>query len=341
MIRVLLLRRFLKNSKGISTVIGTVLLVLAMLTVASNILIFTISQNVQFSESVKESHQTDIDRFNEKIIASDGNYSVWGDNVKVEVTLTNIGAVATQIINLWVFDTTIQIYGFNNTLVSLDVNLNPGEILYLRGSDAIMISMPGASSTDNFNSWFVTGRGNTVAIEKTEQVIIAQVAQGIGLLGLDFNAFRYFFYDNDIPNKLQDYPAGVRGFSVPRRPEIAFGITLTNYDPLKRTIILNQYSQVWIYFPKAPNYPHVWHIMNVNSNGTITTPYSPIYLAYRQTKLLIFASKDPGSFNPVTISSAVKDKNPCALNLLLLGTVGSDDYGQNIPFVSLFVYEPS
>lgn len=167
---------------------------------------------------------------------------------------------------------------------------------------------------------------------------MAQVAQGIGFMALDFNAFRYFSYDTNIPNKLEDYPAGVHSYNVPRRPEIAFGITLTNYDPLKRTIQLNQYSQVWMYFPKSPGQSLVWHIMNVEPDGTITTPYSPISLAYRQTRLLVLASKEPSSFGKVSIPSAVKNL-PCALNLLLLGTVGSNDYGQNIPFVSLFVYD--
>jgi len=312
-------------------------MVLAMFVISSNIFLFTISQNTLYSEAVRESQQTDTDRFNEQIVASDGNYTVWGNIVKAEATLTNVGAVSAQIINLWVFDTTIQKYGFNDTIVSLNLNLNPGQILYLRESEAITVSIPGAGSADNFNSWFVTARGNTVPIEKTEEVIVSQVAQGIGLMALDFMTFRYFLYNGS--STLANYPAGVRGYNVPRTPEIAFGITLTNYDPLKRTIQLNQYAQVWLYFPKSPGQSLVWHIVNVGSNGTITTPYSPISLAYRQTRLIVFASANPSSFSKVSIPSAVKNL-PCALNLLLLGTVGSDDYGQNIPFVSLFVYEP-
>ena len=336
MIRLSWLRRFFKDSKGISTAIGTVLLVLAMFVISSNVFLFTISQNTLYSQAVRESQQTDTDRFNEQIIASDANYSVWGNTVKVEATLTNIGAVAAQIINLWIFDTTLQKYGFNDTITSMNLNLNPGQILYLREAEAIMVSIPGAGSADNFNSWFVTARGNTVAIAKTEEIIVAQVAQGIGLMALDFNVFRYFLYNGS--NVLKNYPAGVRSFNVPVGTPIAFGITLTNLDPLKRTIYLNQYSQVWVYFPKSPGTNPVWHIVNVASNGTITTPYSTITLAYRQTRLLVFASADPGSFSKVSITSAVKNL-PCALNLLLLGTVGTDDYGQNIPFVSLFVYE--
>ena len=180
MTRLSWLKRFSRDSKGISTAIGTILLVLAMFVISSNVFLFTISQNTVYSESIRQSHQTDTDRFNEKIVASDANYTVWGGKVKVEATLTNVGAVAAQIINLWVFDTTIQKYGFNDTIVSLNLNLNPGQILYLRDLDAIMVSIPGAGSADNFNSWFVTARGNTVAIEKTEEIIISQVAQGIG-----------------------------------------------------------------------------------------------------------------------------------------------------------------
>jgi len=325
------LRRFFRDSKGISTAIGTILLVLAMFVISSNVFLFTISQNTLYSQAVRESHETDADRFNEKIVALNGNYTVDGNEVTVEADLTNAGGVAAQIINLWVFDTTIQEY--NYTVMSL--NLGAGESRMV----SVVVTIVGAHQDHTFSSWFVTARGNTVAIEEAriEGVIVAEVAQGIGLMALDFMTFRYFLYNGS--NKLANYPAGVHSYNVPRTPEIAFGITLTNYDPLKRTIQLNQYAQVWLYFPKAPGQSLVWHIVNVDSNGTITTPYSPISLAYRQTRLNVFASANPRSFSKVSIPAAVKDL-PCALNLLLLGTVGSDDYGQNIPFVSLFVYEP-
>jgi len=324
------------DSKGISTVIGTVLLVLALFVVSSNVFLFTISENMRYSESVRESHQTDMNRFDEKITASDGNYSVWGDKVKVEVTLTNVGAVAAQIINLWVFDTTIQKCGFNDTIVSLNLNLNPGQTLDLRGSEVIEVSILGAGSADNFNSWFVTARGNTVAIEKTEEVIVAQVAQGIGSMAMDFYTFRYYKYSG---TKLASYPAGISSFTIPYGQDIAFGVVLTNLDPNRETITLDLHSHLWLYFPSVPGQAvgPVWFIVNVTPNGTITTPYSPITMAYRETRLLVFATGTEGGFSKVSINQPQQDDKLCAVNLLLHGKTGSRDYGQNIPFVSLYV----
>ena len=112
--------------------------------------------------------------------------------------------------------------------------------------------MPDANASDEFVGWFVTARGNPVPLKAEEDVIVAQVAQGIGSLALNFNVFRYFFFDDNDPQKLKDYPTGIPSFNIPRTEEIAFGITLRNLDPLNREIILNQYSQVWLYFPKAP-----------------------------------------------------------------------------------------
>lgn len=324
------------RSKGVSSVIGTVFLMLIIFMVSTNVLLWTFSQNAQYNEAVKASNQEEADRRNENVVATEGNYSVFpGGKVKVEAELTNAGSMAAQIINLWVFDASRQRY--NST--SLDLNLNPGDVTYLVDEKAITVTIPEAGSMDTFNSWFVTARGNTVPLEAEQAVIVAHIAGGIGSLALDFNEFRYFFYNDSIPQKLEDYPTGVASFSVPRTPEIAFGISLTNLDPLKRTMVLNQYSQAWLYFPKSPGQSLVWHIMNVAPNGTILTPYSEISLGFGDSEMLVLASENPGVFSKVSIPAAVKNL-PCALNLLLLGTIGPQDYGQNIPFVSLFVYEP-
>jgi len=185
----------------------------------------------------------------------------------------------------------------------------------------------------------VTARGNTVAFEKprVQNIVVAELAQGIGSMALEFYTFRYFTYQSS--NKLKNYPTGSSGFKVPSRTDIAFGVVLTNLDPSEQTITLNLYSQLWVYFPKAPGQSFVWYIVNVADDGTISDAYSSISLEFRERKLLVFASATAGSFVKVSLTSAVENL-PCALNLLLLGTIGTRDYGQNIPFVSLYVYKP-
>jgi hypothetical protein len=318
------------RSKGISTVLGTVFLTLVVFAISTNVFLWTLSRNAEYTLAVKEENQKNIDRMSEYVSAAGANYSVLGEDVTITARITNAGSVAVQIINIWVFDTTQQTYAN----VPVELSLNPGQ-----ASDYIVIvEISGANASHEFVSWFVTARGNTVPLQTEQDVILAQVSQGIGSLSLDFNVFRYFFYNSSVPQKLADYPTGIMGFNIPRTPEIAFGITLRNLDPLHRVMILNEYSQAWLYFPKSPGQSLTWHIMNVSPDGTIVTPYTPISLAFGESKLFIFASKDPSIFGKVSIPAAARDL-PCALNLLLLGTIGFQDYGQNIPFVSTYVTE--
>jgi hypothetical protein len=344
LIRLSWLRRFIKDSKGVSTAIGTVLLIVALFAVISNVFMWTISQSTQYSESVRKGHQTDTDRFNEKITASNGSYSVWGNTVTVEPTLTNVGAMAAQIINLWVFDTTQQRYGFNDTISSLNLNLNPGQILDLTGSEAITVAIPGVSSTDDFNSWFVTARGNTVPVTEAELngTIIAEVAHGIGKVGMDFDTFIYYHVISVEGGKygLQEYPNGLEGFDVPGSTDIAFRVILTNYDVEERTINLNSHSVLWMIFPTNPQQVRCsyWYIVNIDDNGTIEDTFSTVSLLHGVPTMVYFASSEDlgppwSNFSP----SNSKYTGPAAVNLMLFGTIGTHSYGQNIPFVSVYV----
>lgn len=308
--------------------------------VSTNVLLWTFSQNALYTQAEKDVNQEEGDRRNENVVATDGNYSVSTNEVTVEATLTNAGSVAAQIINLWVFATPIQTYNYT----SLNLNLNPGNVTKLTGSNAILVTVEGADSADNFVSWFVTRRGNTIPLEEEQEqsVIAAEVAQGIGSIAMNFSTFRYFEYETS--TKLANYSDGVKSFNVPGSgTPIAFGAVLTNLDPSKNTITFNNYSNIWLMFPGAPGQTPQWYVVNVASNGTIAPSYSPICLPYKETKLIVFASSKAvtgaGSFSRNSISPSITP-NPCAVNLLLLGTIEPRDYGQNIPFVSLYVYKP-
>jgi len=153
------------RSKGVSTVIGTVFLMLIIFMVSTNVLLWTFSQNALYTQAEKDVNQEEVDRRNEKIVATDGDYSVSGNDVTVEATLTNAGSVAVQIINLWVFATPIQTYN----CISLNLSLNPGNVTELTGSNAILVPVDRADSADDFVSWFVTRRGNTIPLEKEQK----------------------------------------------------------------------------------------------------------------------------------------------------------------------------
>jgi len=321
------------SSKGISTVVGTVFLVLTVFVIGTNIFFWTLTQNTIYNQAVKERNQQDVNRLIENVIATNATFVVPSPGrVNATADLMNAGSISAQIVTLWVLDATQQKYNVTDLRAS-NINLNPGD----RQSLTMIVDIPGADPANVFNAWVVTARGNKVNLETLQTIIIANLAQGIGSMALDFYAFRYFTYETS--TKLANYPNGINSFNVPSGgTSIAFGIILTNLDPSKQTIILNKYSQVWVYFPQAPGQTRLWYVVNVGSNGNIASSYSPpVSIAFKETKLIVFASSAAGSFSSSSRVSILRSDDACALNLLLLGTIGTRDYGQNIPFVSLYV----
>lgn len=315
------------NSKGFSSVIGTTFMVLVMMFLGTSVFLWTLSQNTMYNEAVRARNQEEADRRSENVVALSGHYSVSGSNVTVTVVLKNAGSVAAELINLWVIDTNQSKYAYH----PLSLNLNPGDIKPV----AYTVTILDTSANNTFVSWFVTARGNTVPLEREteESVIVAQVAQGIGSLALDFNTFRYYLYESG--TKLANYPDGIVSFNVPKGTEIAYGCRLTNLDPRKETITLNSHSVIWQ--PSVgTGVERLWYIVNVQPDGTINGTYSDITLAYGETKLLCFASK-----NDLGESGFERVKTPISIGimptfLLLHGSIGSHTYGQNIPFVSIY-----
>jgi len=323
------------SSKGVSTVIATVFLVLTVLVLSTNMFLWTLTQNALYNQAVKERNQQDVDRLIENIIATNATYWVPSTGtVNVTADLANAGSISAQIVTLWVLDATQRKYNVTDLRAS-NFNLNPGDHRLL--SRAVQI--PGATSSNMFSAWIVTARGNKVNLATVQTVIVSDVTQGIGSMALNFFAFRYFTYATS--TKLANYPSGTTSFNVPGQgTPIAFGALLTNLDPQKSTITLNKYSNIWLIFPGAPGQIVQFFIVNVASDGTITTGgYTPISIAYKATTLIVFASASSSSFSQSSVPPSLTP-NPAAVNLMLLGTIGTRDYGQNIPFVSVYVYKP-
>jgi len=321
------------SSKGVSTVIATVFLVLTVFVLSTNVFLWTLSQNALYNQAVKERNQQDVDRLIENVITANTTYFVPSTGtVNVTTVLVNTGSISAQIITLWVLDATQQKYNVTDLRAS-NINLKPGDRRLLTR----LVQIPGAVSANVFNAWIVTARGNKVDLQMAQTVIVANVAQGIGSIALNFYAFRYFRYKTSPSTQLDNYPSGTTSFSVPSSTFLAFGAVLTNFDTTKQTITLNKTSEVWIYFPQAPGQNRLWYIVNVDSNGNVASSYSPISIAYGETKLIIFASDKSGSFSSSDRVSIGWKDDSCALNLLLLGKIGTRDYGQNIPFTSLYV----
>jgi len=334
------------NSRGFSSVIGTIFMVLMVMTSIAGVFLSTLYQNKLYNDAVKGQNQQELDARNENVVAK-GNYSVSTTTHVVTVgpaNLTNAGPVAAQIVNVWVFDTSKQTYGFNNSVANKPwanltwTTLKAGQVLKFTSNNATKVTVPNATQGDSFNIWFVTARGNTVPLTKSQSttVINAQTAQGIGALAFDFNSFRYYTYQNS--TKLANYPSGNPTYRVPYGSTIAFGFNITNYSPTTETIIFNVASMMWSYFPASPGQANgpIWYIANVQSDGTVSSGYSPISLGWGQTRFLVFAHQTSGQSG----DWAVQQKNSLgAINLIFYGNYSSGKkYAQNIPFAAIYAY---
>jgi len=321
--------KFVANSKGFSSVIGTIFMVLIVMSLFANVFMWTLYQNTKYNEVLREKNQEEVDRLNENVIAN-GNYSVSGGKVTVNANLTNAGSVTVQIVNLWVFDTSKQTYGFNNSLASMSgANLNPGQVFRLTD---VKVTVPSAASEDNFNVWFMTARGNAIPLTKSQSITTipnALVAQGIGSISMDFKSYRSYVVNSSgylgIPRT---------SFTFSYNEYLAFSINVTNLDPSRNSLILNQNCYFWVVSPPVGGGAikgEAWKIAKVNAARKITSLGAGdfIILPYNVTTILYFGPYKPGGSNLTP--------GPVSVNLLLTGKIGSFDYGQNLPFIALIV----
>lgn len=334
------------RSKGVSTVIGTVFLILIIFMITTNVLLWSFLKNAEYNRAVMERNEDEAQRSTEKIAVSDVSYNAEDGSVWVEGIVTNEGPVPVQIKTLWVLDKTTQKHGYNDMV---DINLKTGDTLNFTESKALTVAIEGLddNSSDAFTSWFVTARGNLMPLEEERKWIqynitnITQQSGGypkvvLGALMLDLENFRYFTYASY--NRFDNYPDGIRGYNAPAATDLAFGCLLTNVDPANRTIVLDSHSLMWFTLPVS-DVPHNrwWYIVNVADDGTISSTYSNIVLEHGETELIVFASAaDTGDLSFLR-QDTPKRGVPVSVFLLIHGTIGGQPYGQNIPFVSLYI----
>ncbi|UCC33074.1 MAG: hypothetical protein JSW53_04615 [Candidatus Bathyarchaeota archaeon] len=296
-----------------------------------------------------ERSEEEANRSSEKILVSDLSYDVEEGLVHLEGIVTNESPVPVQITTLWVLHKVTEKHGFNDMV---DINLKAGDSLNFTGSEALTVAVEGLeadNSSNAFASWFVTARGNLIPLEEEREWIqynyttinITEPSGGnpkviIGSLMLDLETFRYFTYTSF--NHLSDYPGGIRGYNVPASTDMAFGCMVTNVDPANRSIVLDSHSLLWFTLPVS-DVPHNrwWYTVDVADDGTISTSYSDVVLTHGETRLIVFASADDTGSSSFSRQNTPKGGVSVSVFLLFHGTIGGEPWGQNIPFVSVYI----
>jgi hypothetical protein len=287
-----------------------------MIFTALNVYLWAMAQYTSYNDVIRQGNQFDIDRLTERLDAV-AEFSVEGDTVVINATVKNLCPLTIRIIRVWVVDATLH----QANHAALDVNLAAGQTATVVAN----VTITGTSIVDDFSSWLVTERGNAFPCPQKE----------LGPLLLNFDAFRYFEYES--ATKLKNYPNGNAGFIVPAKRYIAFGCSLTNLDPEKRTIVFDSYSMLWTIVPSS-DIPHSrwWYIVNVAQDGTINATYSSISLAYGETKMIIFASASDLGSSGFSRQTTFEAGLPAVVFLLLHGQIGGSAYVRNLPFASLY-----
>ena len=83
------LRKLIVNPKGFSSVIGTIFMVLVALVLSASVFLWTLSQNTEYFEAMREENQLELDRLNERLTADNATYTGSGGIICVEVDVRN------------------------------------------------------------------------------------------------------------------------------------------------------------------------------------------------------------------------------------------------------------
>jgi len=306
----------------------------------STVFVWSLSQNTLYNNTVTQTRQADLDRANEKIVA-DVNVSRVDDyNVALNGNLSNNGPLSVQIVTLWVLDANKKTY-FNK---SLSITLKPGNVTTL--SDPAYNIPLANSGGDLLSYWFITARGNTISEHQgttinynteitnppgSNSANYSMVSQGIGSVAMNFSQFWHCDFALKPADGTLLPPRNSLNYTVSETNYTIFHVELADYDPLGEDITLNQYSTIYVIGPHSGTVMWgFWNLVNV-TGGKIYPSLSgfKVTLPLGVQTDLYFAGSLP--------SKTIDPGNVYPLNILLYGTKGTSDYGQNIPFVSVYL----
>ncbi len=319
-----------RNRRGISSVVGAVFMVLIVWTLASSYFFFTMSQNANYNDSVRAVNEQTISRISESINVLSVNYSVNADNnVTITARLQNTGPSVVQFVTIWAYvsNNTWANYNYVNTSLRINGGQTPPQF-------SVTVPVNGARLSGNYDvtSWLITTKGNTISLPKqtalSNNILIAKVSEGIGSVAFDFEQFWHCDFAA-LPTDGTTLPARTAtNYTLSESKYNVLHVTVTDFDLLQETIVLDRNSSIFIIGEHSGTVKwDKWELVNVTNNKIYPNSPMSLTLVYGQPKDLYFAgmisSIDTGSTYP--------------LNILLYGTKGHNEYGQNIPFVSIYL----
>ncbi len=154
-------RSIIRNRRGYSALIATIIMVLVVMFLFYNVYMFMMNRDTDLQNVTSRSQQLDADR-NAEILTILNTATSGGSGFPIVVTCTivNSGSVPVQIVRLWLKDlnSMSNLPAVNISLLNQNVVLQPGAST-LR---SFQVSMPGAFSSDTFALTLISSRGNSL-----------------------------------------------------------------------------------------------------------------------------------------------------------------------------------
>lgn len=350
-------KTLVSNKKAFSSVVGAIFAVLVIVALTGTFFVWSLQQNTRYVNSVAEMNQLVSDQKKESInVTGTPSYIVVGSDVTVNVGIQNDGPISVIIKSLWLQDIDSAAYG-KKELNAAAYTLSSGEAK----SVAETVSIPGAADGHQFHGWFITARGSVIPLYPAHQIgpqglkgdpgndgldgasfnetgdihlfngtdgdenaRTALVSQGIGSISMDFKTLSVHVTDS-----LNNVISNSSAYTFSRTQRIAFSLNVTNMDSSTQFMNLTYRSCIWIFSPAAGAIKgNVWPLAKAVGNSI--TP-----LASNEFVILNYNVSTRIYFGPLTAGVSSLDAGITGVNLILTGKVGSYDYGQNLPFVSL------
>ncbi len=327
------------RSRGFSSIVGAIFMVLMAFVIASSYFFWTLSQNTIYFAAVRDKNQFEADRLSENMKVNTTSYTVNTNNsVTVLATLQNTGASSVQLKTVWVDVSNSTWKSYNFSALS-NTNVQSGAFFSL--SAVLSLSGVNATGSYDFASWLMTAKGNVVTLQQMtlmNNLVISQTTQGIGALMMDFQNFTC--YNVTGGNQLTPFPNGASGYVVSSGGgNIVFRVILTDLDQQQRAINLSSNSVFFSIFPTTPQQVRgsYWYIVNVNGTGWVSSTYTPVILPYNVPVAVYFASDHAIVSGQPFTPAPPRFTGTSPVNLALIGQLGSSSFGQNIPFVSILI----
>ncbi|TMP98209.1 MAG: hypothetical protein E6K99_07880 [Thaumarchaeota archaeon] len=329
-------------------IISAVIMFSMLFSVGTGYFLFVNTTNTFYVKSLSDRTSAMQAQLNEALVV----VSAAGSNNHLTLTVTNNAAISTNITGVLLIDPNKALYTFgvglsSNTTPALPIGLSQG------GSATVDTSLLIVAGT--YTIKVLTQRGNAFsATYPPSAVALAEQALASGVIGDLYIAFHSFTWYKVVTcnGTQQCLQKQGNGFAVPATSTtapIAFSMTVTDLNPLRLNITLDQFTLMTEFVPPVPGFgggsanSYAWYIVSNSTN--VLSAYSKFTLFYNRPVTLVFASSSAGTlvpYAPVILSGTITYgflvSHGCQGMKQASCQSTTDNYGQVSPYVSTLYY---